>query len=259
MKFNYYYYICKMEKVFKYLMLLSYLIIGIGSYSQGQGGRQGGGNSSCPNLDNNNNNPNFNAQVYVTDINGNIIDSVGCSVAGESGNYNCESIADSLFYMYISENGDTCFYDSDGNIGQLPVELNYFTVLNDNEVNLIKWSTFTETNNEYFILEHSYGNNIHEISTNWSKITEVDGCGTCSYTNYYGFEHYNYKHNEVNYYRLTQYDYDGKYETFNIISIDNRKNKKIIKILNTIGQEVNMDYKGVKIIIYEDGTRIKKM
>ena len=48
----------------------------------------------CPNLNNNNNNPNFNAQVYVFDENGQLIDSVGCSVAGNSGNFNCEGIDD---------------------------------------------------------------------------------------------------------------------------------------------------------------------
>jgi hypothetical protein len=64
----------------------------------------------------------------------------------------------------------------------------------------------------------------------------------------------------VNYYRLTQVDFNGVYETFDIISINNsRKQKQILKITNTLGQEVSKDTKGLLIITYTDGTSEKIM
>ena len=48
-------------------------------------------------------------------------------------------------------------------------------------------------------------------------------------------------------------------ETFNIIVIDNNmKEVKILKIYNLLGQEVDILYEGIKIIIYSDNTIIKK-
>ena len=62
----------------------------------------------------------------------------------------------------------------------------------------------------------------------------------------------------VYYYRLKQTDFDGRFEVFNIIAIDNRiDDKKVSKITNLLGQEVDRYYRGVKIVIYEDGTIIK--
>ena len=62
----------------------------------------------------------------------------------------------------------------------------------------------------------------------------------------------------INYYRLKQFDYDGKQTVSDLISIDNSiKQKQIVSIKNLIGQEVNINYHGVVIVYYEDGTSIK--
>jgi len=54
---------------------------------------------------------------------------------------------------------------------------------------------------------------------------------------------------------LVQYDYNGQSETFNMISIDNTTlRKRVVKLLNTMGQEVPLFTKGVVIEVYEDGT-----
>ena len=63
----------------------------------------------------------------------------------------------------------------------------------------------------------------------------------------------------VNYYRLIQYDWDGMYEIFGPIAIDNRKReKRIVKYVNISGQEVDpQKTTGLVIGILEDGSSIK--
>ncbi len=53
--------------------------------------------------------------------------------------------------------------------------------------------------------------------------------------------------------------YDGTTETFNIISIDNRNNKYLVKMINIMGQEVDDNYTGIVIYQYSDGTFEKKI
>ena len=60
---------------------------------------------------------------------------------------------------------------------------------------------------------------------------------------------------DINYYQLTQTDYDGNSVTYDMISIDNRIGGKIISsVTNLLGQEVNENYRGLVIITYVDGS-----
>ena len=44
----------------------------------------------------------------------------------------------------------------------------------------------------------------------------------------------------INYYRLVQYDWDGEFEIYGPIAIDNRKEeKRIVKYVSLSGQEIN--------------------
>jgi hypothetical protein len=61
----------------------------------------------------------------------------------------------------------------------------------------------------------------------------------------------------INYYRLTQVDFDGANKTYGPISIDNRSNKIVLRSVNLLGQEVDENEKGIIILIYEDGTMEK--
>jgi hypothetical protein len=57
---------------------------------------------------------------------------------------------------------------------------------------------------------------------------------------------------------LVQYDIDGRFEIFGPIVLDNRtKEKKIVKYVNLLGQEVDSEVKGVLFEVYEDGTMKK--
>lgn len=133
----------------------------------------------------------------------------------------------------------------------LPVDLTYFNGKKKEVTNLLYWETATETNNDYFILEHSVD------GFAWSEITKMNGAGNSTEINNYSFDHRDFP-KTINYYRLTQVDFDGKRETFEIVSIDNSSDRKLIKTVNMIGQEVNENYKGVVIDYYDDNTVVKR-
>ena len=134
---------------------------------------------------------------------------------------------------------------------QLPIELKTFSGNNTHNKNTLTWVTLSETNNSHFILERSTD------GKQWENIYQKQGMGNTTNTTEYTFYDRNFE-NEINYYRLTQVDFDGKSETFEIISIDNRNDKEPIKTLNMLGQEVGKDYNGIVIHIYEDGDKVKE-
>ena len=94
----------------------------------------------------------------------------------------------------------------------LPVELTSFRadVVNNAEV-VLNWTTATELNNDHFVIEHSTD------GQSYTPIGHVDGKGTTDLE-----QSYIYVDDEpffgVNYYRLKQIDFDGKFEYSNIIS-----------------------------------------
>ena len=91
------------------------------------------------------------------------------------------------------------------------------------------------------------------------EVAKVDGVVTSSFTHFYQYLERGY-FNDISYYYLTQTDYDGKSKDFNIISIDNRKfTPELIKITNTLGQDVPADSPGMKFFHYSDGTIIKRI
>jgi|SRR5690554_751071 len=135
---------------------------------------------------------------------------------------------------------------------ELPVELTSFTGENKKTVNQLTWETATETNNDYFSIAHS------SDGFSWQEIDKVSGAGNSTEVKTYSLEHRNFP-SAINYYRLTQVDFDGKREVFPIISIDNLKNRKLIKRVNTLGQEVDQNFKGIVIEYYDDHTVEKRV
>lgn len=134
----------------------------------------------------------------------------------------------------------------------LPIEILSFTGENLNTYNHIEWISASEINNDYFQIERSTN------GIDWELLTIVNGAGNSNKNIYYSYRDTGFK-NELNYYRLSQTDFDGTIEYFNPISIDNRnKNVSIIKRLNIMGQEVTDSYKGIVIYYYDDGSIEKK-
>jgi hypothetical protein len=130
----------------------------------------------------------------------------------------------------------------------LPIELLYFKGVKTKEGNLLQWETASEHNNNYFTVYRS------TYPIEWLPIVKINGAGNSAMNNKYQFLDSRIENN-INYYILRQTDYDAKYKESEIIAIDNRKTYVApIKIVNIIGQEVSMDYSGLKFVIYEDGS-----
>lgn len=135
----------------------------------------------------------------------------------------------------------------------LSVELTSFTGEYEDRKNILNWETASETNNDYFEIERSIDGD------SWSSVGTMIGNGTTNTPNNYQIEDYYFEH-VLNYYRLNQIDFDGKKTTHKIITIDNSlKNKVLEKIVNTLGQEVDENYKGMVLYVYSDGTVVKTM
>lgn len=115
----------------------------------------------------------------------------------------------------------------------LPVEMIYFT--GESTVNGIelRWATASELNNAGFLLERST-----DLS-NWLNIGFVQGVGNSQQINRYLFQD-NKPITGVNYYRIRQFDYDGEFETLQIIAIVWNTNIKTnpFRSFNILGQRV---------------------
>lgn len=148
--------------------------------------------------------------------------------------------------------GDVCEWEFTGTGIIMPIRLLSFDVKHVNGLNVITWFTVSERDNDYFTVETSVD------GYTWELVSVVDGSGTSNHLNTYESTHKDFKPT-LNYYRLKQTDYNGNFKTFKTIVIDNRVvDLEIYKIYNSLGQEVSLDFPGVKFILYKNGT-IKKL
>ncbi len=94
----------------------------------------------------------------------------------------------------------------------LPVKLIAFSIyLNRNDI-VLNWQTASEINNSHFDVEHSTD------GINFEVIGSVEGHGTSTQKQDYTFKHFDLS-DGMHYYRLTQIDYDGRSETFEVKSV----------------------------------------
>lgn len=105
----------------------------------------------------------------------------------------------------------------------LPIELITFNAYKINNSVGIFWQTATELNNDYFIIERS-GNGV-----SYETIATVSGAGNSSSILDYSFIDNN-PINGMSYYRLTQTDYDGRFETFDAVSINRIQDFQEVKV-----------------------------
>lgn len=136
----------------------------------------------------------------------------------------------------------------------LPISLLYLKADYIDYYNRIEWSTASETNNDYFLLEKT------KDGLDFSIVCTIDGAGNSSSQRFY--DAYDlFVFDGIVYYRLKQVDYDGKETSYNMISVDNRLKASPIlkKITNVLGQSVSSSEPGkVLLFHYDDGTVIKR-
>jgi hypothetical protein len=96
----------------------------------------------------------------------------------------------------------------------LPVELSSFNAeLNYNQVDVF-WTTFSETNNDYFSVEKS------ENGKDFYEIGQINGKGNSTQISNYLFTDEKIVEG-ISYYRLKQVDFNGRYTYSNIKSVEN--------------------------------------
>ncbi|MCB9041833.1 MAG: T9SS type A sorting domain-containing protein [Lewinellaceae bacterium] len=91
------------------------------------------------------------------------------------------------------------------NSSALPVELIHFTARSAGKTVQLAWATATETNNDYFSIEHSAD------GRHFKEIGRLSGAGASQEKHDYAFVD-NAPEKGLNYYRLAQYDFDGARE-----------------------------------------------
>lgn len=98
-------------------------------------------------------------------------------------------------------------------ISPLPIELiDFGAVKNENKVNLF-WSTATETNNDYFVVEKS------KNGIDFEQVSIVKGAGNSINTIEYADVDYN-PYQGISYYRLKQVDFSGKFSYSKIATVN---------------------------------------
>ena len=135
----------------------------------------------------------------------------------------------------------------------LPIELVSFSGEKKDNRNILNWTTASEINNAFFTVEKSYNG----FDFEW--VGRQEGTSPSTQIVNYSLTDYNILET-INYYRLKQTDFDGKFEYSSTISIDNRVDdsfKEIIGRTNLLGQEVDEFYNGIVIVRYKDGTSQK--
>jgi hypothetical protein len=103
--------------------------------------------------------------------------------------------------------------DTACNTNALPIELLSLQATLLNEVVAISWITASEINNDYFDIERSRN------GINFEKIGTKKGAGNSNATINYSLNDAA-PFNGINYYRLRQIDYDGKYTYSNIVDVN---------------------------------------
>ena len=124
---------------------------------------------------------------------------------------------------FTSFSGQFTLANNGDGINPLPVELIQFTIEIENGKPKLFWSTSTEINNDYFMIERKGG------VDGFKELGKVSGSGNSSIIQDYEFTDETARLNSTYVYRLSQVDFDGSKEILGInrIQTSNYENLKI--------------------------------
>lgn len=137
-----------------------------------------------------------------------------------------------------------------GIISLLPISLINFQVECINNTPRVSWTTETETNNEYFVIERSLN------GIDFEQIAIINGAGNSTINlNYEYMDHSMANNSNLIYYRLKQVDFNGQSETFKVVVYHNCNNENTVSVTvfptqfrNDITVELS-DFSGDKMVI----------
>lgn len=149
--------------------------------------------------------------------------------------------------------GDNCIFSFTGTGILLPIELGSFTGFHTGHSVELDWTTITEKDNDYFIVQRTLD------GVSYEEIGMVDGEGNSTRTIDYEFTDI-MPYQGVSYYRIKQVDYNGEFAYSDIISVSSSedKNLRLLYSINVTGQQVDYTYKGIVIDVYSDGSTQKR-
>ena len=158
---------------------------------------------------------------------------------------------DQVRFALDASNIITNFYYTLGTLvptaSPLPIELLSFSGNCDANITHLKWSTATESNNNFFTIERS------SDGINYIVLGTLDGAGNSLQTlNYSYFDQTPFE--GTNYYRLKQTDFDGQFEYSKIIAVQCDNEIMEVKVYpNPVTNELTIEMPGnnesVKFII----------
>jgi len=152
---------------------------------------------------------------------------------------------------------DGCAYSASVSVTDctpLPVELMNFTGESQGEENVLYWSTQSEINSDYYIIERS----LDGIS--WEKVGMTPAAGNSTEMLNYTLTDVYFEKGKSTVYRLGSMDLDGSlnwHDDLVLISRETQR-KNMSKRYNVLGQEIPDDQKGFILIMYEDGSIEKR-
>ncbi|MDD3687770.1 MAG: T9SS type A sorting domain-containing protein [Bacteroidales bacterium] len=120
--------------------------------------------------------------------------------------------------------------------GILPVDLLYFNA-EEKENNIeLTWATASEKNNDYFTIYRSID------GENWEEVSRIEGAGNSNIVKNYNFIDNN-PVNGTSYYKLRQTDFDGRYEEFEIVSVNIMLTQTQVTLYpNPASEYINVNY-----------------
>src|ERR1051326_4649118 len=123
-----------------------------------------------------------------------------------------------------------------GGVNPLPVEFLSLTGEPDGNIVNVKWTTATEFNSDYFIVQHSKDGNDFE------DIDKVKAAGSSTTIRNYSSVDYE-PYQDITYYRLKQFDKDGKYAFSDMIAVKLKMENSIAVYPNPANGPFNVSIK----------------
>lgn len=161
-----------------------------------------------------------------------------------------QSGANTDFYIELQSGADN------GCKGPLPVKISNLEVTCNSYAPELKWTTLSETNNDYFIIERARGK-ANQKELDFIEVGKVKGNGNSNIKQHYSFIdniHLLLKEDEKVYYRMKQVDFNGAYEYSNLIAFDCKQKQSFTLYPNPASREVtilsrdNINISDIKIL-----------
>ena len=146
------------------------------------------------------------------------------STWGNVGSLGSASGSNPYTFTYSNYTGTFSPFGMNGSGGPLPVTLLFFKTEKENNLGLLTWATASEKDNDYFTIEKSLD------GKSYKAIGKLVGAGNSQQILKYDFTDSNLV-NGLNYYRLKQTDYDGKFSYSPVALISNNTERKDNNIL----------------------------